>query len=123
MSSPKRHMASTLRHRMSLQQEVLTQDAVGGYTRSWLEVAQVWGRIEPVGGSDARQSAFNSKEVYASGQIQNQITHRITMRYMEGVQPTMRLVYQERLLEIRYVIDVDEGKNKLEILASEHLAV
>ena len=50
----KKNTCSRLRHRLALQQEVVTGDDAGGFTRSWQELAQLWAEIQPITGGDSR---------------------------------------------------------------------
>lgn len=107
------HMASSLRNLVTLQQPALTPDTLGGYTRSWTNVADMWADIEPLAGRDI------TNERFAAQQLQARITHRVHVRYRAGITTDMRLLYESRALYIRAVIDAGELKRDLEILAEE----
>lgn len=116
-----RHSCSRLRHRLVLQQEVLTPDESGGFTRSWQDVAALWAEIVPLGGSDSRNIGA-TKETFAAGQMQAQVSHRILLRYREAVTPAMRLLFDGRMFNIRSVISPAEGREHLELLVQEGVA-
>lgn len=87
-----------LRHEMSLQVPDTTPDGSGGHDVTWLEVATVFGLIEPV----SQESRF------AAGQTREANTHRITIRRRNEVASGMRLVRLTRAFDIQTVHDPDE---------------
>jgi len=117
-----RNTCSRLRHRMVLQQEVQTSDMAGGYIRSWQDIASLWAEIIPLGGSDSRLNTTASKEIFAAGQLQSQVSHKILLRYREAVTPAMRLLLEQRVFNIRSVITPFEKKEHLELLVQEGVA-
>jgi SPP1 family predicted phage head-tail adaptor len=112
---------SRLRHRLTLQQEVRTPDGAGGYTRSWEDVAELWGEIIPLTGSGS-SARGSGKEIVFAGQIQAEISHRILLRYRSDITPAMRLLYENRLFNIRMVADPDEKRDTLQLLVQEGVA-
>ncbi len=107
--SAQKNASSRLRHRLTLQQETRTTDQAGGYTRGWQNVADLWAEITPLSG----------KEKLFAGQLQSEITHKIIVRYRSGVTAGMRFIYESRAFNIRYVSNVSEADEMLEILAQE----
>ena len=116
-----RNTSSRLRHRLVLQQEVRTPDESGGFTREWQDVAALWAEVIPLGGSESRQN-MASKEFFMAGQLQAQVSHRVLLRYRDGVTTAMRLVFGERVFNIRSVISPHEGREQLELLVQEGVA-
>jgi len=80
----------TLRHRVLIQQQVTTRDSDGIEQTAWVDVAMVWASVEPL----------SAREFIQSGQTQAAVTARITMRYREGMLPTMRLIHRGEILNI-----------------------
>ena len=120
MSVTNRGLASRLRHRVTLQQEVHTSDGAGGTTKTWSNISDLWAEIIPVAG--AAGSALNKlggKEVVLGDQVQAEISHKITLRYRSGVTPDMRLVYESGIFNIRYVAITNEIHQQLELLVQE----
>ena len=104
--------ASLLRHRLTLQQETQTPDGAGGYTRSWQNVADLWAEIDFV------PSRMGSENPFA-GQLQSRVTHRITIRYRAVIDASMRFLYDNRIFNIRNIMNSLENNNTLEVLADE----
>jgi len=105
----KKSTASRLRHRLTLQQEIQTADGAGGYARSWQNIADLWAEINPISG----------KEIAFAGQLQTQISHKITIRYRAGITAGMRLLYDARAFNIRAILNGKENDEILEIWADE----
>ncbi len=118
MISRKKSASSSLRHRVTLQQEQKTEDGQGGYIRSWVDVADIWAEIVPI--MSAGQSA--SGESYRDGQLQTRTTYKIRMRYRAGVTTGMRLSYDSRVFNIRSIVNPQELGEMLEMLAEEGVA-
>lgn len=107
------NLSSLLRHRVTLQQPVLTPDGAGGYTRTWATVATLWAQIEP-----ATQRG-QSREIFADQHLEPAVTHHVTIRYLSGVTADMRLLYGTRVFAILAVTNKDERNVLLQILARE----
>lgn len=86
--------AGDLRHRVLIQQEVTTRDEDGVQTTSWVDVVTVWASVEPL----------SAREFIQSGQTQAALTARITIRYREGLLPTMRIVHRGQVFNIAGVL-------------------
>lgn len=87
-----------LRHELSLQSAQLAADSLGGFSETWVVVATVFGRIEPV---DARS-------FFGAAQRMEEATHEITIRYRTDVSSGMRFEKQGRGFLVMSVIDPDE---------------
>lgn len=112
----KKNTASSLRHRVTLQQEIQTADGAGGYVRSWQDVADLWAEINSITAKSYGQERF------FAGKIQAEITHKITIRYRAGVTADMRLLFGSSIFNIRSVLNKDENNETLELLVEEGVA-
>ena len=77
-----------MRHRVQLQAYATTRDEEGGTIRTFTTVAELWARVEPIGGKE-REQGRQQKSVK---------THQITMRFYDGfatagTDETMRLLF------------------------------
>lgn len=86
--------AGLLRHRIRIEQYVSERDSDGILQEGWQEVATVWAAIEPL----------SVREFIQSGQVQGQVTARITIRYRDGLSHTMRLVHRGTIYNIQGVL-------------------
>ena len=101
--------AGRMRHRVTIQQQVRSATDYGGYEESWVDVATVWARIEPLMG----------RERWHGDQIESDLTHRVTIRYRSDVTPQMRVLYGSRVLKIISVINSGERDETLILLCTE----
>lgn len=73
--------AGKLIHRLQLQQDNGTKDAIGGNVASWVDVGiPTWGSVEPLSGRD----------IILGAQISPDTTHKIRVRFRTGVHSAMR---------------------------------
>ncbi len=98
-----------LRRRLVLEAAVATPDGVGGVTRTYQTVAALWAQVEWLSGG----------EHWRRGRPEQAATHRVTMRWREGVDAGQRLRDGERLFDIRAVADPDGGRRRLVCLVLE----
>jgi len=90
--------AGELRHKVTIQelQRVL---------------ATVWAKIQPLRGN----------ERYQAQQVSSALSHKIILRYLDGVKPQMRVLYGSRVFYIVSVINVEERNEMLELLCEEEI--
>ena len=101
--------AGELRHRVTIQQKIVTRDTFGGEVVTWADVATVWAAVEPLRG----------REFLDAKQIQAETAYRVRMRYRSDVDTDMRIVWDSRTLEITAVLDVDGRGRELELMCRE----
>ena len=100
-----------LRQRVTIQVNTPTQDAFGQPIDSWSTVTSRWAKIEPNIGSPFVQS----------DQLRNVSTHRITMRFFEGLSPRHRILYGSRVFNVTGLISSEERQIDTVVLATEVL--
>jgi SPP1 family predicted phage head-tail adaptor len=100
-----------LRHALRIEQVSESRDAIGGAVESWAEVVTVRGSLEPLSG----------RELIAAAQVHAEVTARARFRYVSGVTPKMRIVFDGRQYDILSVIDSGMRHRWLELLLSEGL--
>lgn len=103
--------AGRLRHRVTIQQPVHTQDPdTGAMTTTWADVAEVAAEVAPM----------SVREFIASAAMQSQVTARITIRYRPGIDASMRVVHKDRIYNIQGVLsDPESGLEYLTLPCSE----
>jgi len=55
-------------------------------------------------------------------QVSSALSHKIILRYLDGVKPQMRVLYGSRIFHIVSVINVEERNEVLELLCEEEIA-
>ncbi|HRC61626.1 MAG TPA: phage head closure protein [Dehalococcoidia bacterium] len=108
--------AGRLRNRVVIQRRTGAVNAFNEPTDTWSALATVWAGIEPISG----------REYFAAQQVQSELTHRVTIRYLEGVTPKDRVAWTDpatqatRYFDIRAVIDRDERHREQQLMCVEH---
>lgn len=87
-----------LRHELVLEAATLSPDEAGGHSEEWVEIASLFGRVEPV----SAVSRFGADQTLES------VTHRVTIRFRDDIAAGMRLRRTARVLEVVTVHDPDE---------------
>lgn len=103
--------AGLLRHKITIQRATETQSAAGALSTTWATFATVWSEIEPITG----------REFFAQKIIQGEITHKITIRYLSGVVPKMRIIYGSRTFDIEQVMNVRERNKEMALMCKEFM--
>jgi len=106
----KTSLASSLRHRVTIEEPVETSDGAGGFTVVWNKFADAWAQILPKNGSEK----FADEHLSAPKKI------TVTIRYMDGVTGEMRVRYGERVFSIISILNPYEENILLEITAQEN---
>lgn len=101
--------AGALRHRVTIQKATESINEKGETVPTWETFATVWAAVEPLRG----------REYFQSNAIQSELTTRIRIRYLAGVNPHMRVLYNGRTFHIQAVIDVDERHREMQLMCIE----
>jgi SPP1 family predicted phage head-tail adaptor len=87
-----------LRSEFALQAKTPVPDGLGGHSESWAETATVFAKIEPISATSR----------FGPDQTVETVTHRVTLRWRNGVAAGMRFVRQGRIFDIVTVHDPDD---------------
>jgi len=98
-----------MRQRITFQEKVEVDDGHHGHNVTWKDVATVWASVEPISG----------REYFYAHQISTEVTHRVRVRYREGLTTEMRIKLGERILGIDSILDLGEQRKILEIFCKE----
>jgi len=101
--------AGKLRHRVIIEQVTSTDDGYGGRSDAWATFATVWASVKPLRGH----------EYFQAQQMQAKVTHKVKIRYLQGVTHKMRVKYGSRILNIVSVINPDEKSRELVLMCEE----
>ena len=94
-----------MRERVTVQQASSSTNSIGESLLTWATLTTVWAAINGV----------RSTEALADGQQESRVTHRVRLRYIDGLQHTDRFLWRGRTLQI---VSLLEYENR-----SEHVAV
>jgi len=98
-----------LRHRLQVQSLTEEQDVYGQPIKSWSAFKTVWGSIEHVKGS----------EIHIANQYKAEVTTKIRIRNLEGIQAKMRILHSGKIYNIEFINPVHEIRNEMELMCSE----
>ena len=107
MSAPR--TVGALRRRLTLEAPVETADDIGGVTRSFSALANVWGEISPSTG----------QRLFVAQRAEEDISHLIRIRWRDGMSAKLRLRLGPRIFQIRAAFDPDERRRYLHCLCRE----
>jgi SPP1 family predicted phage head-tail adaptor len=79
-----------LRDRVTIQRASESRNARGETVLTWTDYTERWASVDGV----------SSREALAAGQSQVEMSHRVRLRYVNGLTQSMRIMWQGRKLEI-----------------------
>jgi SPP1 family predicted phage head-tail adaptor len=98
------------RHVITFQKKTSVQDSYGEKINDWVDVVKTRAGIYPI----------NGKEFFAAETTNNQVTHKINIRYLPGITPDMQIKYGNRIFEvIAPPINFQERNIQLQLLCKE----
>lgn len=99
-----------LRHRVAIQKTTTVQDEFGQPIETWQDVCTVWAKIEDLSGREY----LIAKQIPA-----NELTTRITIRWQNDIEPTMRIIAGQRIFDIQSIVDPDGRGRQLQLMCKE----
>lgn len=100
--------AGRLRERVTVQQASETRNALGETLQTWSTYSTIWASVEGV----------SSRESLLAGQQEIAISHRVRMRWLDGLTQNMRLRWRNRTLDIISILERD-NRREHELLCQE----
>ena len=98
-----------LRHRITIQKLNNSQNEYGEVSELWEDILNVRAGIYPISG----------KEFFAAETVNSEITHKVKIRYIEGITPNMRIKFNNRIFSIESVINFQERNIEIQLLCKE----
>ena len=95
-----------LRHIIAVQSPVRVKTDKGSVTTTWELFRNVWANIEALKGYE-KQSASAS---WPGADV------KISLRYLAGLLPTMRITYDNKIYSILFINDVEERHRDMELI-------
>jgi len=99
--------SGNLKHKVVIQ-EYSEVNNYGEVQKSWNDFSTAYASITPL----------SAKEYFKAG-VQNEVTHKIEMRFIQGVKPKMRVMFGEREFSIESVLNIREENKALQLICSE----
>lgn len=101
--------AGQLRHRVTIQSPVQSQNETGEVELAWVDLCSLWASVEPLTG----------RELLRADRVESELTHRVRLRHDSRVSSRLRIVHESRTLEIVSVANQDERNEQLEVMCRE----
>ena len=98
-----------LNRRITIQELSISKNQYSEDIESWVDVATIWAHIEPLRG----------REYWQAKQVVGEVTGRITIRYLAGIDEKMRVIYGNKTYNILAVINLDERNRTLQLLVRQ----
>ena len=98
-----------LNKRITLQKLITTTNERGFEIETWEDFKTVWAAI----------SNLHGREYYAAAVVQAENTVKFTIRYIEGLDTTMRILFQGRQYNITSIDNIKYQNRYMEIKAME----
>ena len=98
-----------LRHRITFQKLTTSVNENGFEVETWEDFKTVWAAV----------SNLHGREYFAAAAVQAENTVKFTIRYLTGLDTTMRIVFQGRQYNITAIDNIKYQNRYLEIKALE----
>lgn len=98
-----------LRHRITLQKKFTSTNENGFNVESWEDVKTLWAAV----------TNLHGREYFAAAAVQAENTVKFTIRYLEGIDESMRILFQSRHYNITSIDNIKYQNRYLEIKALE----
>ena len=104
--------AGQLRYVITIERYVESQDEFGNIIGDWVEIKSTRAAVNPIAGD----------EIVVNDQIVNNVDNEIIIRHTD-IRPDDRIVFNNRILNIRRVLDFESRRIWQQILAKEDMSV
>jgi len=98
-----------LRHRITLQKKATSINENGFEVETWEDVRTVWAKVTNLHGG----------EYFTAAAVQTANTVKFTIRYLEGVDTTMRILFKGKQYDITAIDNIKYQNRYMEIKALE----
>jgi SPP1 family predicted phage head-tail adaptor len=103
--------AGSLRHKITFQQKTVASNTYGQSTPTWTDQITTYAAIWPLRGTEKMESM----------RLDNEVTHKVRVRYQSDLHPKMRIKFGTRYFNILSIINPDERNIYQEIMALEEV--
>lgn len=99
----------SLRHRITIQEFSTSKDSFGAEVKTWRDFAKVSASIKPLSG----------KELFNVQQLHAEATVKVVIRYIEGLNTSMRLLFKDMVYDILSISNIEERNISQHLLCKE----
>jgi len=101
--------AGELRHQIEIQRYTETTNDFGETLKQWTTIYTVKASVSPI----------SAREFFASEKVNTEVTHKVFMRYVSGLTPADRILFNDRIFNIKSIINYKEKNISLQLLCTE----
>lgn len=99
--------SGSFRHRITFQHYDTIENEMGDSVQAWVDFKTVWAGV----------SNLSGREYFAAMQVQAEKTVVFKIRYIEGIDETMRILFGRNSYDIKSIDNVKYGNKFMEIKA------
>ncbi|HEY9059339.1 MULTISPECIES: phage head closure protein [Pseudobacteroides] len=99
-----------LRHRITIQSYSTIKNSFGEEVKVWTDYAVVSASVEPMSG----------KELFTAQQLHAETTTQIILRYLGGLNTSMRVLFNNKIYDILHVSNKEERNIAIYLLCKEN---
>lgn len=100
-----------LRHFVAIQRKTIKKNEFGEEIVTFNDLCHAWSKIEPL----------NGREYFLAQQTQAETTHKILIRFIDGIRPDYRVLYGNRIFDVKSVTNSNEQNIELIMYCREFL--
>jgi len=86
---------------------------------SYSPAIAIFARAPVPGQAKTRLAPLLGREALQASQLEEKITHRVTMRYRGDLNNRMRLTFQGRIFQVQSILSPDEARQALQVMCEE----
>ena len=100
--------SGNLKHKIMIQTSVESSNDLGEVVNEWVDFKTAYASITPI----------SAKEFFKAG-THAEVSHKIELRYIDGIKPKMRVMYGVREFSIESVLNIREENKTLQLICTE----
>lgn len=104
--------AGELDQQITFQIATKSRGTSGEEKQTWRTWKTVWASVQTTGGS----------ENFYSPQLVAEATHKIKIRYLDVIKPTMRILWRGKILDITFIDESRRRQGEMYLLCKEQVA-
>ena len=101
-----------LNKRITFQEHAEAEDGIGQSVKRWKDLKTVWADFYPIRTGEYQEAEQKRRE---------EVTYKAKLRYLPGIDASLRILFRGRIFLIEKVVNVDEADYKLEIECTEYV--
>ncbi|MCU7917071.1 MAG: phage head closure protein [Candidatus Thiodiazotropha sp. (ex Epidulcina cf. delphinae)] len=101
-------ISGNLRHKITIQRATVTRSNSGQAVKNWGDVATVRADVYSISG----------REFFDADQVNSDVTLKVVVRFINGIDPGMRVVHNRRIYDIKAVLNQENRRRPTLLMCS-----